>query len=674
MTEGRKGAQSMGVDTGTSGAGLAGAARAFLRRHPPFDAMEEEALTFLSERLALGYYPRGASILSPDDGEPRFLYVIRNGRVELASVEAGDLAVLPVTALGPGECFSVGALLERRATGSHYAAAADTFCYQLNAADFAALLERSARFREFSTRYLASLLRESRRLLRMHHASLTTEQQAMNRTLRSLVQRAPVTCPPDCTLDTALRAMHEERVGSIVITAEDGAPAGILTRHDVLGRIALPRLDLGKPISAVMTPAPRTLPAEATAYDAALLIAQHGARHVPVVDGGRLIGVITERDLFALQRVGMRGINRTISTARGIGELQQAASDIRALARSLIGQGVAAEPLTLIISELNDALTRRIIELEQANHALDGITWGWLAFGSEGRYEQTISTDQDNGLIFADVGDQSADGVRERLLPLALSVNRAVDACGYPLCKGDIMAGNPQWCLNLNEWMARFAGWIADTDPQTLLNAAIFFDFRAIHGREELAAALREKLLALTAGTPRFLKQLAEQALAVRPPLGVLTDFVTGDLLDAPGMLDLKKSGARLFVDAARVLALGAGVAHTSTAQRLRQAGPRIGMSADEVGAAVEGFQFVQMLRLRSQFDPQDGPVAPNRVRPDALNEVDRRMLKESLRQARKLQRRLALDYGLLSGWTGCGPVARRSRRGSKRRWLPIER
>jgi CBS domain-containing protein len=396
-----------------------------------------------------------------------------------------------------------------------------------------------------------------------------------------------------------------------------------------------------------MTRSLHTLPAEATAYDAVRLIAQRGVRHVPVVDEGRLIGIVTERDLFSLQQIGVRGINRTIAQAGDEARLRHAAADIRALARSLFEQGVAAEPLTLLISGLNDALVQRIVELERDRHALDGIEWCWLAFGSEGRHEQTLSTDQDNGLLFAAPTGEAAEQVRLRLLPFADAVNRTLDACGYPLCKGNIMASNRLWCLGLDEWQQRFADWIANADPQTLLNAAIFFDFRAVHGADALARALREALLRRTAATPRFLHQMAGQALAVKPPLGLLSDFVTEDRPGAPDSLDLKSTGARLFIDAARVLALGAGIAHTSTAQRLRSAGPRIGMSANEIGSAIDAFHFIQTLRLRSQLDARLQAPAPNLLRPERLNEVDRRILKESLRQARTLQRRLALDYNL---------------------------
>src|SRR5688500_18477304 len=330
---------------------------AFLRRYPPFDDMEEDALRFLAARVAVGYYAKGATILAPADGEPALLYIIQAGSVALAPAQT--YPPQGSGRLGPGECFSVGALLERRPVASPYIAAADTFCYQLPAADFRELLDRSARFREFYTRYLASLLRESRRLLRMHNASLATEQQAMGRALRALVARPVVVCPPEEPIGEALRVMWEAGIGSIIVVTPDGAPSGIFTRHDVLDRVALAGRSLMEPIRTVMTPQPRTLPAEASAYDAALLIAQHGIRHVPVVDAGKVIGVVTERDLFALQRVGIRSVHRAIAAAQAPGDLRQAAGDIRGLARSLVVEGAAAEPLTLIISTLNDALTRR---------------------------------------------------------------------------------------------------------------------------------------------------------------------------------------------------------------------------------------------------------------------------------------------------------------------------
>jgi CBS domain-containing protein len=634
-------AMNTSADPGMAGP-LAGATLAFLKRYPPFDKLEADALEFMAGRLALGYYPKDAVILAPDRGAPDFFYIIQRGLVHI-SPEADDPgAAREVLALGPGECFSVGALLEKRPVTSPYVAAADTFCYQLTSENFATLIHRSARAQEFATSYLTSMLRESRQLLKMQFAGMATEQQAINGLLRALIRRPPVSCRLETPIVDALRTMHAAKIGSIIVVTPGNEPLGIFTRYDILDRIALARADLEQPIATVMTAAPHVISADASAHDAALAMAHQGIRHLPVVDGGRLVGVVTERDLFALQQVSMREIRRTIARSDGVPALADAARDIRRLAHDMLQQGVAAWQLTQIISTLNDALTRRLIKLEHERHGIRELNWCWLALGSEGRYEQTLATDQDNGLIFEDGREAGAESIRERLLPFARSVNDGLDACGFPQCKGGIMAGNPHWCLSVDEWYEQFVGWIRNPHPEALLKAVIFFDFRPVYGRDSLAESLRERLFGLTRGNNRFLRVLAEAALTVGPPLGLLRDFVVAEEGEHRGTLNLKFSGARLFVDAARLISLATATAHTGTEQRLRQGGARINISGGEIDALVEAFYFIQLLRLRSHDSS-----APNHLDPGTLNEVDHRILKECFRQARKLQSRLALDYQL---------------------------
>ncbi len=127
---------------------------------------------------------------------------------------------------------------------------------------------------------------------------------------------------------------------------------------------------------------------------------------------------------------------------------------------------------------LNDRICQRIIELVRNRHRWERISWCWLAFGSEGRLEQTFATDQDNGLIFESHGDARPSEVRAKLLPFAREVNEALDACGYPLCKGNVMASNPELCLSVAEWKAKMEGWLHNSEPKALLDASICFDFR----------------------------------------------------------------------------------------------------------------------------------------------------------------------------------------------------
>ncbi len=168
---------------------------------------------------------------------------------------------------------------------------------------------------------------------------------------------------------------------------------------------------------------------------------------------------------------------------------------------------------------------------------------------------------------------------------------------------------------------------------------------RSLYGDASLVERLREFLLSHVKDRPVFLRQMAANAVITRPPLGLFGDIVGGE----GGTIDLKKQAGRVFVDGARILALAAGVGAVSTAERLRAMGAKLRVSEDEVATAIDAFQFMQMLRLRAQdsLDRGTGSSEPNRIDPDSLNSLDRRILRESLRQARKLQNRVALDYQL---------------------------
>ncbi len=378
-----------------------------------------------------------------------------------------------------------------------------------------------------------------------------------------------------------------------------------------------------------------------TAQDAALLMSRHGIRHVPLADdSGRIVGMVSERDLFALQRLSLKQVGTAIRAAADGPALRPLAADIRGLARNLLGQGVQARQLTELISHLNDLLTERLVTLIAAQRKVDLASVCWLAFGSEGRSEQTIATDQDNGIVFTCDGD--VPPARARLLALAREVNDALDACGYPLCKGNVMASNPECCLTQAEWLARFAHWIDHGAPEDLLHASIYFDLRALAGAAALAQPLRERVLQQAPPNRRFLKQMADNALRNGPALtwtGAIDTEAEGDRQ----VIDLKLHGSAVYVDAARLLALAHGVAATGTRARFEAAARVMRAPAHEAEAWSGGFEFLQMLRLRVQQDSGDGN--PNRLDIGALHDIDRRVLKESLRVARRLQQRLEMDF-----------------------------
>lgn len=624
-----------------------------LKPHAPFAAMTEHDLDRVVRASQLRYFAPGEVVLAPAAERPASCFVVRQGTVrgERPGV-TGDSAAL--WELSAGEMFPLGALLARRGVTSVYRATQDTFCLAVPVAVFDGLIASSPVFQDFCTRRLAHLLDLSRAHLQAEYAASATEQRGLATRLESIVRQAPIACGPDAALGETLNVMEERRIGSMPIVDGDQRPLGVFTRQDVIGRVVLPQRALSTPMREVMSAPAITLPATATAGDAALLMARRGIRHVVLVDAaGALAGVVSERDLFSLQRLSVRELASAIRRAPDVPALVQCAADVRALSHALVAQGVAAGQLTRMISSLNDQLAVRILELVTPKHDLGGLRLCWLGMGSEGRGEQTIATDQDNGLIFA-IEDEGAtpDDARTRLLPVARAVNEAMDRCGYPLCKGGVMASNPRWCASLDEWKAAFANWIDRGDPESLLAANVFFDFRSLWGDASLADALRVDIATRAEANPRFLKQMSDNALRNRPPLNCRGELQGAEDGSGAEGIDLKMSGSVPFVDGARIYALATGVTEAGTVERFVAAGAKRGIPEHEIRAWCDAFEYVQLLRLREQHrraaageGSSGGAANPNVVPLDELSDLDRRILKEAMRQVRKLQQRLELDY-----------------------------
>jgi CBS domain-containing protein len=352
-----------------------------------------------------------------------------------------------------------------------------------------------------------------------------------------------------------------------------------------------------------------------------------------------------------------------IDGASGLDELARAAARIPQAAAAIVAgwHGAAAqacdagrpaaEPagvaaLTAGISHLNDEVTRRVVQAVAAEAGVDLGQACWLAFGSQARGEQTLVTDQDNGLVFAADGEADAQARRPAWQAFGQRVNEALARCGYPLCDGRVMAGQPLCCLSPHEWCRRFAHWLEHGDGNDLFAARIYFDLRPLAGNPALARPLVELLRSPAAAVPRFIKQMADIVLCNHVPLNWLGRVVTAEHEGQP-MFDLKMSGTALFVDAGRLWALAHRLAEVGTAPRLHAAARALRVPDREAASWVAGFQTLQRLRLDAQRRRLGEAAALQRawVRWSDLDPEARRALQQALRAARLVQQRIELDY-----------------------------
>ena len=464
-------------------------------------------------------------------------------------------------------------------------------------------------------------------------------------TLRHLPLAPPVVVDPATTLRDTLRAIDAHASeAAVIVDPATAVPLGIVTLRDAVRAIVDDDCGLDVPAAVAMTGGLASLSADATVHQATVLMFRRGMRHLILTDtDGRLFNIVSQGDLYGMQAADSAKLADAILAARSIAELSAQTAAVRRFSARRLAEGSGPEALCEWISALNDLIALQAIDLVEAEFELPYVPWCWIVFGSEGRLEQTLVTDQDNGIVFLAAPDQAAE-LRSRFLPFAAAVNDALDVCGFPRCTGNIMAGNPEWCLSLDEWKQRFGGWISVPEPEALLKASIFFDFRPLYGREDLVGDMQRWLLQRVRGNKAFLRAMTVNALAQEPPLGWWRDFRLGGGPAYPHTLDLKGQGIRVFVDALRIHALANGVEHTNTVERLRGVRAALGIPVAEAAAVSAAFYQLQRLRLHNQAHGEF-PAASNRLNPDRLHRLDRQILKEAFIQARGLQQRLRMDY-----------------------------
>ena len=620
----------------------------FLRKYPPFNQMESAHLAFLVENCQLRFYATGDSIIKPDDGPIEYFYIVKQGLVHGERPHSSKDGKETTFEITTGECFPLAALIGERATRTEHLAAQDCFCLLLNKPAFIKLFTLSNPLRDFALRGVSSLLDQVNQQVQLHATQTLGAQYSLEARLGELAMQQPVSCRPQTPLREAVRLMHEQHVGSMVITDEQLKPLGIFTLRDLRRVVADGCSDLNQPIAQLMTQQPFALSPQASAFDAAMAMTERHIAHVCLVEHGRLCGVISERDLFSLQRVDLVHLARSIRHAGKLETLAALRSDIQQLVDHMLAHGASSTQITQLITQLNDHTVCRVIELGIEALGDPGVPFTWLCFGSEGRREQTLYTDQDNGILFDAADAAEAAAIRARLLPLATHINKALAECGFSLCKGQIMASNPELCLSRSEWSRRFSGFVREATPENLLASSIYFDLRVVWGSEDGCRQLQQELLDLVADSPLFQRMLADNALRQKPPVGRLRDFVVARKGAEKDTLDLKVQGLTPFVDGARLLALANGITVSNTPERLRLLVEQEVIDAQDGAAYAEAYHFIQQTRLQQhQLQSRGGLPFSNRLDPDSLNQLDRRILRESFRQAQRLQSSLALRYQL---------------------------
>ncbi len=602
----------------------------FLLGLQAFDCLQPAQLSAAAQAIEIAYYRKGEDILEIGDDNPH-LHIIRSGAVELRN-EDDEM----MTRLAEGDCFGFPSLMNSAPARNHSVAIEDTLVYHLRRDAFATLRRQNS---DFDTWFIRAL--SDRLLLQPGGQGF---RGVSGETVSTLVGRPPVTIDRDATVRETAAKMVAERVSAMLITDSNGV-CGIVTDRDIRARVVAAGHDGGLAVTEIMSPSPITLDGSAHAYEAALVMMQNHIHHLPITSDGELIGMVsrsdfmrleTEHPLYLVSDIGKQ------TTAAGIAE---ACQRLPGLIIGQIESDATGEQLGKFITTITDTVTRQLLRIAERTLGPPPCDYAWVALGSQGRFEQSAKSDQDNALLLSNKVTESDDAYFEAM---ATIVNDGLDACGYVYCPGDVMARNPKWRQPLKKWKQYFHKWITVPEEKALMHANIFFDLRCVSGKTALVDKLKRSIREDARNNEIFLALMAKNAMHYQPPLGFFRQFVLEKSGEHKDTLDLKLHGIMPIVEIARIRSLAAGELRVSTRNRLLAAARAGEITQPDAANLIDALDFIEKLRVEHQSRQLKAGQAPdNHLAPDDLSPLARQNLKTAFSQVRVSQSALLNRFHL---------------------------
>ncbi|WP_412563162.1 DUF294 nucleotidyltransferase-like domain-containing protein [Thalassobius sp. MITS945101] len=592
----------------------------FLTSLHPYDAMTAAELDRLIDAFQLRQYGKGQHIY--DLGEVQEgLYVIHQGQVEVR-----DENDVPLSLLGVRNSLGERGLVRDGFAVTSARAVEETTCLLLPAAAFKTLLEENEQARRFFDR--------SRTRAKKHDLASTK--------VEDLMTRAPMACAPDISIQAAAQMIRDRRISSLCV-AEQDALRGIVSVRDLAGALA-EALPLDTPVAQIMTPDPLTLAPSAIGSDVLHMMMEHRISHIPICEGPRLVGMVSQTDLTRFQAVSSAELVSEIAQAATAEEMAEVTARIPQLLVQLVGAGNRHEVVTRLITDVADTATRRLLALAEEKLGPPPVPYLWLACGSQGRQEQTGVSDQDNCLILHD--DVTAEQMGY-FADLAGFVCDGLNTCGYVYCPGDMLATNPQWCQPQRIWRDYFSRWIKTPDPEAQMLASVMFDLRPIGGSKALFDNLQEETLGRASENSIFVAHMVGNSLKHTPPLGLLRGFATIRSGEHKNTLDMKHNGVVPVVDLGRVYALQGRIEPVNTRARLKEAANTGALSPSGARDLLDAYDLIAENRLAHQARQiQRGEAPDNYMAPSELSDLERSHLRNAFVVIKSLQSALGHNFG----------------------------
>jgi CBS domain-containing protein len=581
---------------------------AFDFSNPPFDRLTGREIERFKASLDVAFFRQGDTVIRPG-AVPDSFFIIIKGAIQ--EVNAGEVVAMH----GPNDCFDTSLLVERQSRHA-FIVAEEAICYLLPVDELIDLTANNKAFAEFFFRDISLKLDAL-----AARQTIRELQPVMMAQVRDAYIHPPLYADTATSAYDAARLMSDRKATSLLV--RDADRVGIVTGFDLRRLVILQRQPLETPVGQAATYDLISVQAGDLLVEALLRMTKHGVRRLVVLDQGQIVGVLEQIDLLSFLSSQSHIVAVQIARASTLEDLRRASAQLTKLVQVLHGHGTKIPYITQLVAELSRRIAARLYDMLAPPELIASSCL--IVMGSEGRADQILRADQDNGLILRDGFEcEGLDGIAQQFTDGLISI-------GYPPCPGGVMVSNPAWRRSLSAWSEQIRSWVATPDEPALMNVAIFYDAAPAAGDPGLLEAAKGGLLELAGQSKAFCARFAKAIESFDVPLGIFSSIIVerGEHRD---QLDLKKGGIFPIVHGVRALALEHGLAETNTNRRIHQL-EELGLFDQEFAKNLaEAYNFLLGLRLQARFAKLqlDQPL-DNFIRPFDLSKFERDLLKDAL-------------------------------------------
>lgn len=595
---------------------------------PPFSFLDEAGRERVRGGIDLAYFDRDEIIL--ETGQPgEYVFLIHKGEVaELDTTLPG--ARERIGHYTAGDLFGAISILNGKSR-YRFRAEQESLCYLLPKALFLQLCEDFPPFAEFFRQTLA------------YKARLLTEQRAEGGVTMagfmlakvSECMRAPLCVGPQATIAEAVATLHDSHADSLLVKDTQGA--GMVTKTDLLNALVLEGKALDSLIRDVAHFELVTVGPDQYLFEVLVTMTRFKVERVVVMDAATPIGVVELTDVLSYFSSRSYVVSLQVEQAESLDALFRASRRTPELVKALMAQGVKLRFAMGLLAALNGRIMSKAwgFLIDERYHRDSCL----MVMGSEGRGEQILKTDQDNGLILADGLEwPDVQAQMQRLTETLIEL-------GYPPCPGNIMVCNPEWVGSVAKWRERIARWARARDGDSLMKLAILLDSHAVAGNPALLDRVREAMFEHCSRDEILLSYFARAALRFSTPLTLF-----GSLKKPQHGIDIKKGGIFPIVHGVRTMALERRIKPTSTLERLEALAADGRLEERMAEDLAEALSLFTELRLKQQLARLDGKAegkSPDRVVVQQLSSLERDLLREALHIVKEFKQHLSQRYHL---------------------------